>query len=62
MNNTTLATRACLRRQLIVDTLRLRDCIARYSRGDTSVKSDWDQIRGAVQIKVALLRGMRKFG
>ena len=60
MDYNLLAIRGRLRQQIIGDTLQLQGLITRYSRGETSLKSDRDQMKGAVQIKVALLRGLRK--
>ncbi len=45
-----------LRRQLTNDLNRLHNLILRYATGDSAVKAERDQLEGAVQVKLALLR------
>ncbi len=48
--------REALRRQVYDDLTRLRVLILRYAAGDSAVKSERDQLDGAVQVKLALPR------
>ena len=45
-----------LREQLLDDLTRLHCLILRYADGDKAVKAERDQLEGAVQVKLALLR------
>lgn len=59
---TVVTTRQQLRNQLVDDIVRLGGLIHRVSRGDRSIKTECDELRGAVQIKQALLAGVRRRG
>ena len=51
-----MSAREGLRRQLLDDLDRLRALALLYAHGDRSVKRERDQLEGAVQVKLALLR------
>lgn len=57
-----MTTRQRLRNQLVGDIVKLQDLILRLSSGEDGVKPERDELRGAVQIKQALLAGIRKRG
>ena len=57
-----MTTRQHLRGQLEADILRLQDMILRVSRGESLIRPECDELRGAVQIKQALLAGVRRRG
>ncbi len=49
-----------LHAQLRNDMERFADLMARYSIGEASVKEDRDQLEGALEIKLAVLEGLKK--
>ncbi|MEE2753798.1 MAG: hypothetical protein VX910_07420 [Candidatus Latescibacterota bacterium] len=57
-----MTTRQHLRNQLVDDIVKLRNLILRLSSGEDSVRPERDELRGALQIKQALLAGVRKHG
>ena len=57
-----VTTRQQLRNQLVDDIVKLQDLIVRLSSGENGVRPERDELRGAVQIKQALLAGVRKRG
>lgn len=57
-----MTTRQHLRGQLEDDILKLQGLIYRFSKGDSEVRAERDEMRGAVQIKQALLAGVRQRG
>ena len=57
-----VTTRQKLRSQLEQDILKLQGMILRISDGEGGIKPECDELRGAVQIKQALLAGVRRRG
>ena len=49
-----------LQEQLLVDMARFGELMNQYANGNTSVKQERDQLEGAVEIKLAILEGLRR--
>ena len=47
-----------LYRQILNDLIRLCNLVALFALGDTSLEQERNQLEGATQIKLALLRGL----
>lgn len=51
---------AHLQAQLLKDMERFGDLMNRYTLGDVSVKTERDQLEGAVEVKLAILEGLKQ--
>lgn len=49
-----------LQAQLLKDMERFGDLMNRYTLGDVSVKTERDQLEGAVEVKLAILEGLKE--
>ena len=47
-------------RQLAIDVARVLSHLVRYTRGDRSVTRELGEISGGAEIKLAILKGLRK--
>ena len=46
--------------QLLADMEKFGDLIHRYNLGDASAKEERDQLEGAIEVKLALLEGLKR--
>ena len=51
---------ANMQAQLLKDMEQFGDLMNRYAVGDTAVKEERDQLEGAVEIKLAILEGLKR--
>jgi hypothetical protein len=49
-----------LQKQLLADMERFGDLMHRYNLGDASAKESRDQLEGGVEIKLAILEGLKR--
>lgn len=56
----TLNPIASLQAQLLADMERFGNLMHRYNLGDTSAKIERDELEGAVEIKLAILEGLKR--
>jgi len=49
-----------LQTQLLADMERFGDLMHRYNQGDASAKEERDQLEGAVEVKLAILEGLKR--
>ncbi len=50
----------CLQTQLLNDMERFGDLLNRFALGDATIKAERDQLEGAVEIKLAILEGLKR--
>ena len=49
-----------LQTQLLADMEKFGDLMHRYNLGDVSAKEERDQLEGAVEVKLAILEGLKR--
>ena len=49
-----------LYRQILTDLIRLCNLVALFALGDASLEQERNQLQGAIQIKLALFRGLER--
>jgi hypothetical protein len=49
-----------LQTQLLADMEKFGDLMHRYNLGDASAKEERDQLEGAVEVKLAILEGLKR--
>lgn len=50
----------CLQTQLLNDMERFGDLLNRFALGEEAIKAERDQLEGAVEIKLAILEGLKR--
>jgi hypothetical protein len=50
----------CLQTQLLNDMERFGDLLNRVALGEAAIKAEQDQLEGAVEIKLAILEGLKR--